>query len=337
MNNFTLKFDARFENFPSNNESCFICNYISGPFLTTRKFFLERLDTFTYGKSFHQCFITHYYTYFLASTINDDIVFIDFFTNHVHRRVGLPNQKNMTVLACRDVIFHQLQLDQSVVNLENLINKSIWLKFAQKFELNTIILPKNRHRLHFSCQDLKIFGCKPNKGEISPPCCLEGLSKALHFSKRIFDRDQSISIELEAGMSRLEIILILLQNIYKQCNYLGTNVGAVKLYGINPWEQDADLDISILPYKQIDRLIPDFYKLAYKLTADPQLTNETKCLWSQWVNCGYYSFRTMSYLVEFWGVTRMGSDLSFNMGLSNRLQKLITNLLKLDLLYIFVV
>jgi len=101
---------------------------------------------------------------------------------------------------------------------------------------------------------------------------------------------------------------------------LGTNNGAVKLYGINPWEKDADMDVLIFPYEQINRLIPEFEKHGYQMSTKEKITNASECLWSNWINCGYYGFKIRSYPVELYGVRYMGSDFTLKMGLKNRLQ-----------------
>jgi len=135
----------------------------------------------------------------IAESINnDDILFIDFFTDYPHRRVGLSGSKNMTTLACRDVIFPTTQPDQLIMN-PNSNHQSVWFLLARKFELNLIILPDNRAIYRFSCQDLDVTVCRPKTGYISPPCCHQELSAGLKFVNQIFGQYPDILTEIVSG------------------------------------------------------------------------------------------------------------------------------------------
>lgn len=86
-------------------------------------------------------------------------------------------------------------------------------------------------------------------------------------------------------------------------------------------ERDADFDWMAVNYKKLESLIPEFEKYKYKLI--PTQTNYTKCLKSGEVNCGYFALRSENWRIELWGVTYLGSDEAFNVGLKHRTKALI--------------
>uniref|UniRef100_A0A915J1G1 Uncharacterized protein n=1 Tax=Romanomermis culicivorax TaxID=13658 RepID=A0A915J1G1_ROMCU len=286
MKNYTFKI---VEGYDLSYNSCIFCDYASGPFVAKRDFLLENLND-TFSTDDH---------------LRDGLEFVDFYAS---------------VYVCPDVMF-TVDSRQPFFDRRITYDKSWWLPFVKKFGLNKIIL-QDDGRLEFSCQESETQ-CDSIRGLIMPICCLQELSDALKFVFDVFEK-HNLTLEIEAahsiaysGLTRERFWVPVVQ-ILKSISTTRTGVGGVKLYGINPYERDADVDTDIHYYAQIDALAPVFAKKGYKLAPYPQMTNETECLHKDWINCGYYLLSTINWSIEMWGVNKLGSEEAHQVGSTSR-------------------
>lgn len=221
----------------------------------------------------------HYFLDNLDESQDRDMLFVDFFTK-------MKNFDNTTTLVCPDVMF---VVNEKQAVFEPFI-KDNWLQYVIKWQLNRIVLP-NKIIQSFSCDESQIK-CRRLGGVIMPICCIQELLDMIKFLVKICEKN-NIGLELEAG----------------------SGVGAAKMYGVTPYERDADFDFSSINHEKLSNLASEFSKHNYKLIPTP--TNYSKCL-KVGVNCGYFALKSKNWRLELWGANYLGSDEAFKVGLKHR-------------------
>ena len=192
-----------------------------------------------------------------------DTVFHDYF---------MRLQKDRTlVMSCPDSMFYVLENSETATSLHQQ-----WIPMVQTYAINEVNLADGRH-LSFSCSEAK-SSCTSKAGIIQPVCCIKVLSKAV--------------VDIMDICAKLDVF----------CHLDGgTELGAMKLNGILPWEVDADLSYVVLKNVSFWDHRDEFTKLGYTL----KLMFPGDCRRFDPTNgrCNHFIVAVSGWLFELWGST----------------------------------
>ncbi|EDO41386.1 predicted protein, partial [Nematostella vectensis] len=203
MRNYVLKYQ---DGYYHSRNSCMFCDHLRGPFVAR--------NTLMKGLKFDESLPTH-------------VVFEDFFLR--------LKEKGKIAMACPDSMYFM----HDNAYEEQLASKQLWASFAKKWQLNRILLPGIATH-SFSCADIG-FTCKQKvtNSFLLPVCCLEILTKALHFVHN-FSKKYNLLYELDSG----------------------SVLGGVKFNSFLPW--DIDIDLSVFAENMTIFSKPEIVKLFLK-------------------------------------------------------------------------
>lgn len=205
--------------------------------------------------------------------LDNDMTFVDMFER-------LARHSKINVLSCPDVMV-------TIIDKElHSYQKNDWLPLVQKWQLNRIMFTNSRE-LTFTCEEAKM-NCSLTPGLIMPICCLRELVDMMKFVQKTLTA-HNISVELKGG----------------------SNLGAAKMYGVLPYERDADFYWPSFAHAKFAGLKSEFQKNGYELSEEK---NDYSCVNTSTFFCGYFGVKNAYWKIEMWGVNYLPGDEAFKMG-----------------------